>query len=173
MASFNKVILMGNLTRDPELKYLPGSNTPVVELGLAVNHRYKKQDGTPVEEVCFIDCSVFGRGAEVVNQYCRKGRPLMIEGRLRLDTWTDKEGQKRSKHRVFVENFTFVDSKGGGEGGGGGGAGGGNEGPEDSHQSPPPSRAPQRGPAPQRSAPPQAPQHDAGPPDMNNEDIPF
>lgn len=110
MANYNKVLLMGNLTRDPQLTYLP-SNTPVVEFGLAVNRRFKRQDGEQGEEVMFIDCQSFGRTAEVINQYLTKGRPIFIEGHLRLDQWQDKDGNKRSKHRVFVENFQFIDSK--------------------------------------------------------------
>ena len=109
MASFNKIILMGNLTRDPQLSYLP-SQTPVVEIGLAVNHRYKGQDGQTHDKVCFIDCRMFGRRAEILNQYVRKGQPLMVEGRLELDQWEAQDGSKRSKHRVFIENFTFVGS---------------------------------------------------------------
>jgi single-strand DNA-binding protein len=124
MASYNKVILMGNLTRDPQLSYLP-SQTPVVEIGLAVNHRYRTQDGQQRENTCFVDCRCFGRQAEVLNQYMRKGRPLLIEGRLDYDTWETQDGQKRSKHRVFIERFSFVDSGGGGGGGGGGNSGGG------------------------------------------------
>src|SRR5688572_1047427 len=110
MANYNKVLLMGNLTRDPQLSYLP-SNTPVVEVGLAVNRKFKKQDGEQGEEVLFVDCRAFGRTAEVINQYLKKGRPIFIEGRLQLDQWTDKEGNKRSKHRVHIDNFQFVDSK--------------------------------------------------------------
>ena len=123
MANYNKIMLMGNLTRDPQLSYLP-SNTPVVEIGLAVNRRFRRQDGEQGEETLFIDCRAFGRTAELINQYCQKGRPLFVEGRLQLDQWDDKQsGQKRSRHRVFIENFQFID--GGGEGGSGGGGGGG------------------------------------------------
>src|ERR1051326_1000906 len=108
MANFNKVILMGNLTRDPQLKYLP-SQTPVAEFGMAVNHRYKTANGEDREEVMFIDCNAFGKQAEVINQYCRKGKSLLIEGRLKFDTWDDKQGGgKRSKNRIVVENFQFV-----------------------------------------------------------------
>jgi single-strand DNA-binding protein len=123
MASFNRVILMGNLTRDPELRYLP-SNTAVCEFGLAINHRWKDRDGNQKEEVCFVDVTVFGRGGEIVNQYMAKGRAILIEGRLRLDTWTAQDGTKRSKHSVVAENFTFVGGRDGG-GGAGGGSGGG------------------------------------------------
>jgi single-strand DNA-binding protein len=119
MANYNKVILAGNLTRDPQMRFLP-SQTPVVELGLAVNRRYRTREGEQREETCFIDCYTFGRQAEVLNQYCRKGKPLLVEGRLQLDTW-EQNGQKRSRHRVFIENFQFL---GGPTGGGGGGQGG-------------------------------------------------
>lgn len=126
MANFNKIFLMGNLTRDPQLSYLP-SNTPVVEFGLAVNRRFRKSDGEQGEETLYVDCRSFGRPAEVINQYMQKGRPIFVEGRLQLDQWEDREGNKRSKHRVFVENFQFLEGGGGGGGGGGGqrGEGGG------------------------------------------------
>jgi len=117
MASYNKVIMLGNLTRDPQLSYLP-SQTPVVEFGLATNRRWTGQNGTPREETCFVDCRAFGRMAETISKYCRKGRPLMIEGRLTLDTWEAQDGSKRSKHRITVETFTFVDAAGGGAEGG-------------------------------------------------------
>jgi single-strand DNA-binding protein len=125
MAGFNKVILMGNLTRDPQLKYLP-NNTAVCELGLAVNHRWRDREGNQREEVCFVDLSVFGRQAETINQYMSKGRPILIEGRLKYDTWTGQDGQKRSKHSIVVENSRFVGTReGGGQGGGYGRAQGG------------------------------------------------
>lgn len=114
MPNLNRVLLMGNLTRDPELRYLP-SNTPVVSIGLAVNRRWRNQQDQQQEETTFVDCEAFGRSAEVINQYLRKGRPVFIEGRLRLDQWQDREGQNRSKLKVVVENFQFVDSRGGGE----------------------------------------------------------
>ena len=115
MPNLNRVLLMGNLTRDPELRYLP-SNTPVVSLGLAINRRWRNQQDQQQEETTFVDCEAFGRSAEVINQYLRKGRPVFIEGRLRLDQWQDKEGQNRSKMKVVVENFQFVDSRSGGDG---------------------------------------------------------
>ena len=121
MASFNKVILIGNLTRDPQLSYLP-SQTPVVEFGLASNRKYKKQDGTLGEDTCFVDCQMFGKRAEVINQYLKKGDPLFVEGRLKFDSW-EKDGQKRSKLRVFVESFEFLGKGGGGQGGGNQGGG--------------------------------------------------
>ena len=118
MPNLNKVMLMGNLTRDPELRYLP-SNTAVVNIGLAINRRWRNQQNEQQEETTFVDCEAFGRTAEVINQYLRKGRPLFIEGRLKLDQWQDREGQNRSKMKVVVETFQFVDSRGGGEGGSG------------------------------------------------------
>jgi single-strand DNA-binding protein len=107
MASLNKVLLMGNLTRDPQLSYLP-SQTAVVEFGLAVNRRWTGKDGDARQETCFVDCRAFGRQAENINKYLRKGRALFVEGRLTLDTWTAQDGTKRSKHRVTVENFQFL-----------------------------------------------------------------
>ncbi len=111
MANFNRVILMGNLTRDPQLRYLP-SNMAVCDFGLAVNRRWRDKDGNQKEEVCFIDVSAFGRQGETINQYMTKGKPILIEGRLRLDSWTGQDGQKRSRHTVVVENFTFVGARG-------------------------------------------------------------
>lgn len=123
--SFNKVILMGNLTRDIEVRTLP-SGSQVANIGIATNRRFRTQEGENREEVTFIDCEAFGRTAEVMSQYLRKGRPVMIEGRLRYDQWQDKDGNNRSKLKVVVENFQFVDSReGGGNAGGGGGGGGG------------------------------------------------
>ncbi len=108
MASFNKVLLMGNLTRDPQLKQLP-SNTVVAEFGLACNRKYKTAAGEDKEETAFVDCAAFGRQAEVIGQHCVKGKPLFVEGRLKYDTWDDKSGNgKRSKLSVVVENFQFV-----------------------------------------------------------------
>ena len=121
MASYNKVLLMGNLTRDVELKYTP-SNQAVANLGIAVNRRYKTADGEQREDTTFVDCEAWGRTAEVMNQYLAKGRPVFIEGRLKLDQWQDQQGQNRSKLRVVVENFQFIDSRGGGGQGGGGGS---------------------------------------------------
>jgi single-strand DNA-binding protein len=127
MASFNKVILVGNLTRDPEVKYLP-SGSAVSEIGLAVNRSwFDKQSNQRKEEVTFVDVTLWGRTAEIAGEYLSKGRSVLIEGRLQLDTWEDKQsGQKRSKLRVVGENMTMLGSRG--EGGGGGGGGGGNRG---------------------------------------------
>jgi single-strand DNA-binding protein len=115
MANFNKVLLMGNLTRDPQLSYLP-SQTPVVDFGLAVNRVFKKQDGTDGRETCFVDCQMFGKRAEALNKYVKKGDPLFVEGRLKLDQWEAQDGSKRSRLRVFVENFEFL-GRGGASGG--------------------------------------------------------
>ncbi len=180
MASFNKVILLGNLTRDPQLRYLP-NNTPVVEIGLAVNHKFRTAQGEDREEVCFIDCTAFGKQAEVINQYCQKGKPLLVEGRLKLDTWEDKQGGgKRSKHRVTIDNFQFVGGRsdapgGGGEGGGGSNAEGGEGGGG--------SRAPQRAPMNRGPQQPQQPRGGGGAPppeqpygdeqQFKEDDIPF
>jgi single-strand DNA-binding protein len=109
MASFNRIILVGNLTRDPQLSYTP-QNTAICKFGLATNHRWKDRDGTQREEVCFIDCTVFGKAGETFNQYMAKGRSVLVEGRLKLDQWTSPEGEKRSKHEVVVDNFTFLGS---------------------------------------------------------------
>lgn len=124
--SFNKVLLMGNLTRDVEIRHTSG-NTAVGNFGLAVNRRFKTQSGEQREEVTFVDCEAWGRTAEVMSQYLGKGRSVFIEGRLKLDQWEDKNGGgKRSKLSVVVENFQFVDSnQGGGQGQSGGGGGGG------------------------------------------------
>jgi single-strand DNA-binding protein len=122
MASFNRVILAGNLTRDPQLSYTP-SNVPVCEIGLATNRKFRDKDGNQREEVCFVDLQAFGRTAEMINQYFQKGRPILVEGRLRYREWTNKEGQKRNKLDVMVENFAFIDSGGGGRGQAGGGGG--------------------------------------------------
>jgi len=107
MSNFNKVLLMGNLTRDPELSYTP-NQTAVVDFGLAVNRRWTGRDGNQREETCFVDCRAFGRMAENINKYLNKGRPVFIEGRLTFDTWTAQDGSRRSKHRVTVENFRFL-----------------------------------------------------------------
>ena len=114
--SVNKVFLMGNLTRDVELKYTP-SNQPVADLGVATNRRYRTRDGEDRKETTFVDCEAWGRTAEVMSQYLSKGSPVFIEGRLKLDTWEDKEGKKRSKLRVVVENFQFIDSRASSSGG--------------------------------------------------------
>ena len=109
MSSYNKVILLGNLTRDPQLSYTP-NQTAVVDFGMATNRRWKGQDGTERNETCFVDCRMFGRRAEVVNKYFKKGSQMFLEGRLTFDSWQAQDGSKRSKLRVTVENFEFVGS---------------------------------------------------------------
>src|SRR5262245_36566866 len=123
MASFNRVILLGNLTRDPQVKYTP-SGTAVAEVGLAVNrYWFDKQTNSRREETTFVDVTLWGRDAEVAGEYLAKGRPVLIEGRLQLDTWDDKQtGQKRSKLKVVGERMQMLGARG--EGGGGGGGGG-------------------------------------------------
>jgi single-strand DNA-binding protein len=123
MASFNKVLLMGNLTRDPQLRYTP-NQTPVVEFGIAVNRRWRSQDGQNREDVCFVDCTAFGRQGENINKYMSKGRPIFVEGRLKFDSWTAQDGGKRSKLSVVVENSQFLGGAGGGDGNSSGGSGG-------------------------------------------------
>jgi len=118
MANFNKVILAGNLTRDPEVRYTP-KGTAIAKLGMAINRSWKTDTGETKEEVTFVDVDAFGRTAEVISQYLKKGRPILVEGRLKLDQWDDKQtGQKRSRLGVVLENFQFLDS-GRGDGGGG------------------------------------------------------
>src|SRR3954469_15777255 len=127
-ASFNKVILAGNLTRDPELRYTP-SGMAVTDIGLAVNDRRKNQNGEWVEETTFVDITLWGRTAEICSEYCTKGTSLLIEGRLKLDSWDDKQsGQKRSKLKVVGERMQMLGGKAGGGPGGGGGSGGGGQG---------------------------------------------
>ena len=123
MPSYNKVLLMGNITRDVQLKQTSG-NQSVVEIGVAVNRKYKTKDGQEREEVTFVDCECWGPRAEVIAKYFTKGKPIFIEGRLKLDTWEDKDGQKRSKMRVMIEDFQFVEGRGGGGGCDGGSDGG-------------------------------------------------
>lgn len=121
--NLNKVLLMGNLTRDVDLRHTP-SNMAVANIGLAINRRYRGNDGEMKEETTFVDCEAWGKTAETMSKYLQKGRPVFIEGRLKLDTWQDKnDGSNRSKLKVVVDNFQFIDSRGG-EGGGGSGGGG-------------------------------------------------
>lgn len=104
---YNKVILVGNLTRDVELKYLQNGSA-VAKIGLATSRKFKKQDGSQGEEVCFVDINLFGRTAEIANQYLRKGSKILIEGRLVLEQWKDQNGTNRSKHTVTAENMTML-----------------------------------------------------------------
>lgn len=123
MASYNRVILVGNLTRDPELRYIP-SGTAVTDIGLAVNDRRKTQSGEWVDETTFIDITLWGRTAEVASEYLNKGSSVLIEGRLKLDSWETNDGQKRSKLKVIGEKMQMLGGRGAG-GGGGGSSGGG------------------------------------------------
>jgi single-strand DNA-binding protein len=143
MASFNKVILLGNLTRDPEVRYTP-KGTAVTELGMAVNRVYTAENGEKREETNFVDVTLWGRTAEIAGEYLKKGRPVFIEGRLQLDTWDDKtSGQKRSKLKVVGEGLQLIGSRpGGGGGGGGGGDEEGSSAPRASRPAPPPKAAP-------------------------------
>src|SRR5882724_1660276 len=119
MASFNKVILLGNLTRDPEVRYTP-KGTAVTDLGLAVNRTYTADNGEKREEVTFVDVTFWGRTAEVAGEYLKKGRPVFVEGRLQLDSWDDKQsGQKRTKLKVIGENMQMLGAPCGGGAGGG------------------------------------------------------
>jgi single-strand DNA-binding protein len=152
MASFNKVILIGNLTRDPELRYTP-KGLAICKIGLAVNRNWTAENGEKKEEVTFIDVDSFGRQAETLAQYMKKGNPILIEGRLRLDQWDDKQtGQKRSKLGVVVEGFQFL--------GGGNRAEGGA-----------PASAPRPRPATAPSAPPPESEPDVSP--HEGDDVPF
>lgn len=141
MASFNKVILLGNLTRDPEVRYTP-KGTAVTELGMAVNRVYTAENGEKREETTFVDVTLWGRTAEIAGEYLKKGRPVLIEGRLQLDTWDDKQsGQKRSKLKVVGDGLQLLGSRPGGGGGGGGDDEGPNA-PGSSKPAPPPRAAP-------------------------------
>ncbi len=157
MANLNKVMLIGNLTRDPEVRYTP-KGTAVTDIGMAINRNYSLDDGERREETTFVDITFWGRQAEVLGQYMKKGRPLFVEGRLQLDTWDDKNtGQKRSKLKVVGENFQFL----GGRDDSGGGGGGSYEGGQSSagNQRPQAQEAPGSGPSAE--------------PEMDDDDIPF
>src|SRR5712672_3366895 len=117
MANFNKVILAGNLTRDPELRYTP-KGTAVAKITLAINRKWRTETGEMKEDVTFVDVDAFGKSAETIGQYLKKGRPILIEGRLRLDQWDDKQtGQKKSRLGVVCETFQFLGSGNRTEGG--------------------------------------------------------
>ena len=166
MANLNKVFLMGNLTRDPQLSYLP-SQTPVCEMGLAVNRRWNGQDGQPREEVTFVDCVSYGRQAETLSKYLRKGKPVFIEGRLKLDQWEAQDGTKRSRMRVIVEGFQFIDSRPAG--------GCDSAAPEDDSGAPAarPAYRPAARTVPARPAPNEAPPPEMDAPPIRDDDIPF
>jgi single-strand DNA-binding protein len=155
MASFNKVILAGNLTRDPELRYTP-KGTAVCRFTLAVSRTWTGEDGQKKEEVSFIDVDAWGRQGEVVAQYMKKGRPFLVEGRLKQDTWEDKNTkQKMSKLKVVLESFSFIDSK-----------------PGDGSGAAAPSRPPSA-PAAAAAAAPAAEPADADAPPHEGDDVPF
>jgi single-strand DNA-binding protein len=107
---YSKLIMIGNLTRDIELKYLP-SGSAIAKGAIATSHKYKTQSGEQKDEVCFLDFTVFGKGGEILNQYVRKGSKVMLEGRLQFDQWQDQNGNNRSKHSMMVSEFKFLDSK--------------------------------------------------------------
>ncbi len=156
MASYNKVLLLGNLTRDPELRVTP-KGTPICQFGLAVNRQFKDDSGQTRDETTFVDIEAWGRQGETISKYCTKGRPLFVEGRLKLDTWDDKTtGQKRNKMKVVLENFQFI-------GGREGGAPAAGAAPEDGGD-----QTPER-----HSPPPRAASKPAPAADSLDEDVPF
>jgi single-strand DNA-binding protein len=155
VANFNKVILAGNLTRDPELRYTP-KGLAIAKIGLAINRKWTNEAGELKEEATFVDVDAFGKQAETLGQYMRKGSPILIEGRLRLDQWDDKQtGQKRSKLGVVVESFQFLGAGQRTEGG--------------------PGPAPTAAPRPRAAAPPPASDGpaDADAPPHESDDVPF
>ena len=162
MANLNKVFLIGNLTRDPELRYTPGG-AAVVKFGMAVNRTWTTPTGEKKEEVCFVDVQAWARRAEVISEYCKKGSPLFVEGRLQLNTWEGKDGQKRSQLRVVVENFQFLGAPTGRKSAAGGAT--------------PPSRAPQPAAPPEEPSEKEPqPEEELPPPETEykvNDDIPF
>ena len=175
MASLNRVLLMGNLTRDIEMRYTP-SGMAVARMGLAVNRKFRDTKTNELrEEVTFVDVDAFGKTAETAHQYLAKGRPVFVEGRLKFDQWDDKTtGQKRSKLFVVADRIQFIGSGGGPGGGGGGGQGGGGGGGGGGERAPRPQQA---RPNPSRQAPSQPSDMDAGPEpedlDIPEENIPF
>jgi single-strand DNA-binding protein len=157
MANFNKVYLMGNLTRDPEMRVTP-KGTAICQFGLAISRSWKDESGQTREETAFVDIEAWGKQGEVISKYCTKGRPLFVEGRLKFDQWEDKtSGQKRSKLKVVLENFQFIGGRGDGAPGGGPAAAGADAGEQG--DGPALSRAPARPPA--------------VPKDTVDEDVPF
>ena len=142
MASFNKVILLGNLTRDPEVRYTP-KGSAVCDLGIAINRQYTLDSGEKREEVTFVDVVLWSRLAEIAGEYLKKGRPIFIEGRLQLDTWDDKQsGQKRSKLRVIGETMQLLGGRPPGAAGAGGAGEGGEEGKASRPKTVPPPKPP-------------------------------
>ncbi len=135
-ANYNKVILAGNLTRDPQVRFLANERA-VADFGLAVNRKYRGGDGEMKEETTFVDIECWGRTAELVGQYLNKGRSCLVDGRLRLDSWEDRDGNKRNRLRVVADTVQFLDGRGSG---GGAAPGGGGRAREDGDDMPPPSR---------------------------------
>jgi len=173
MANLNKVFLMGNLTRNPELRYTP-NGTPLCEFGIAINRQWKTPEGEQREEVCFVDVTMWGRRGEVISQYFSKGKPIFIEGRLKLDQWESAEG-KRSKLTVVAENFEFIGGQPKGQGGapapqrGSPPEGGGNR---------PAQRPPRQAPPTENKAQEEPPAENVEPPeeggyDVSDDEIPF
>jgi len=159
MANFNKVYLMGNLTRDPEMRVTP-KGTAICQFGLAISRSWKDESGQTREETAFVDIEAWGKQGEVISKYCTKGRPLFVEGRLKFDQWEDKTtGQKRNKLKVVLEGFQFIGGRGDGGPPGGGGSSMGGEPVEPAAGDAAP-KAPARGPAP-------------APKDGVDEDVPF
>lgn len=156
MASFNRVILLGNVTRDPELKHLPSGMT-VTDIGLAVNDRRKGPNGDWIDETTFVDVTLWGRTAEIAAQYLTKGSPTLIEGRLKLDSW-EKDGQKHSRMRVVGEKLQLLGSR---QGGGGEGSGYSQRSQQSNYS--------QQRQAPQQQAPSSDPYYDMG----GGDDVPF
>ena len=168
MPNLNKVQLMGNITRDPEVRYTP-KGTAVTDIGLAINRNYSTDDGDRREETTFVDITFWGRQAEVIGEYMKKGRPLYVEGRLQLDQWEDKNsGQQRSRLKVIGDNFQFLGGRDeGGQRGGGQG--------QQSSQQVAPQQQPQQSQQSQQSQQ-QAPaqqNYDPIPPSDDDDDIPF
>jgi single-strand DNA-binding protein len=181
MASLNKVMIIGNLTRDPEVKYTPKGQA-IAEISLAVNRSYSTADGEKREEVTYLEVTFWGKQAEVLGQWMKKGRPLYVEGRLRLDSWEDKEtGKKQSRLRITGEEFQFLGSKNDGGGGGQYEEGGSSRGSSGGYSQNRPSSGQQRPPQnseyddspPPRNAPSQQPRPDAFPPGLDDDEIPF
>jgi len=147
MANFNKVYLMGNLTRDPEMRVTP-KGTAICQFGLAISRSWKDESGQTREETAFVDIEAWGKQGEVISKYCTKGRPLFVEGRLKFDQWEDKtSGQKRSKLKVVLENFQFIGGRGDGAPVAGGAAAGGEAAEAAPGEAAPAPRSPARGPA--------------------------
>lgn len=171
MASLNKVYLVGNLTRDPDVRHTP-RGTAVGDLGLAINMSYRTSEGTDREEVCYVDVVVWGRQAETCKDYLSKGSPILVEGRLQLDQWEDQSGARKSKLRVRAERVQFLGR--GGKGGSGGGSRGGDDfrHPADIYDEPGPSAPPSSGGSARGSSQPRR-GNDMPPPSEEDDDIPF